>query len=110
MLPNIGFIDTYSVMIFIGVLACFILYWLFKKKHNLDKTYTIDILLLACVAIVGGILSAILFQILFDSLKGEIRGTAMTFYGGLIGGVVIFIAGYLLVVKKRYKINIIWPK
>lgn len=103
MLPKIGFIDTYSLMILIGVLACFGLFWLFKKKHNLDRTYTLDIFLLACVAISIGILSAVVFQVLFDSLKGVIRGTAMTFYGGLIGGVVIFIAGYFLILKKRYK-------
>jgi phosphatidylglycerol:prolipoprotein diacylglycerol transferase len=103
MLPNLGFIDTYSLMIMLGVLACFTLFILFKKKHNLEKNYMLDIFILACVAIIIGILSAVLFQMLFDSLKGEIRGTAMTFYGGLIGGVIIFVGGYFLVLKKRYK-------
>lgn len=103
MFPNIWFIDTYSLLIFIGIIACFILFWLFRKKYNIDKTYTFDIFLLACCAIGVGILSAILFQILFDAIKGEIRGMAMTFYGGLIGGVVTFLLGYFLVIKKRYK-------
>lgn len=103
MLPNIGFIDTYSLLIFLGVIMCFVLFWLFRKKHNISEKFTYDIFLLACVAIAVGILSAVGFQLLFDAIKGEIRGSAMTFYGGLVGGVASFIAGYFLVIKKMYK-------
>lgn len=103
MLPNIGFIDTYSVLIFIGVIVCFMLFWLFRKKHNISEKFTYDIFLLACVAIGVGILFAVGFQLLFDAIKGVIRGSAMTFYGGLVGGVATFIAGYFIVIKKMYK-------
>lgn len=103
MFPKLGFMDTYSLMIMVGIIACFILYALFKKKHNLNRNYMLDIIILACVAIGIGILSAVLFQMLFDLIKGEVRGTAMTFYGGLIGGVIIFVSGYFLILKKRYK-------
>ena len=103
MLPNIWIIDTYSLMISLGVIACFILFWLFRKKYNINKTFTYDIFILACISIAIGIVSAVLFQLLFDAIKGSIRGTAMTFYGGLVGGVVSFVTGYNLFIKKQYK-------
>ena len=102
MLPQIWIIDSYSLMIFLGVIACFILFWLFRKKHNIGEKFTYDIFLLACVAIGMGILFAVLFQLLFDAIEGAIRGTAMTFFGGLVGGVITFILGYFLVIIKRY--------
>lgn len=102
MLPKIWIIDSYSLMIFIGVIACFILFWLFGKKHNISEKFTYDIFLLACVAIGLGLGFAVLFQLLFDAIKGVIRGSAMTFYGGLVGGIATFLIGYFLVLKKKY--------
>lgn len=103
MLPYIWIIDTYSLMIFLGVLACFILFWFYRKKYNINKAFTYDIFILACISIAIGIIFAVLFQLLFDAIKGAIRGSAMTFYGGLVGGVLSFITGYFLVIKKQYK-------
>ena len=103
MLPYIWIIDTYSLMIFLGVLACFILFWLYRKKYNISKAFTYDIFILACIAIAIGIIFAVLFQLLFDAIKGAIRGTAMTFYGGLVGGIISFIIGYFVVIKKLHK-------
>ena len=102
MLPKLWIIDTYSLMIFLGVIACFILFWLYRKKHNISEKFTYDIFLLACVSIIFGIGFAVLFQLLFDAINGSIRGSAMTFYGGLVGGVVTFLVGYFLILKKRY--------
>lgn len=99
-LPKIWIIDTYSLMIFIGVIACFVLFWLYRKKHNISEKLTYDIFLLACVSIGIGLGFAVGFQLLFDAIKGAIRGAAMTFYGGLVGGVITFLAGYFLVIKK----------
>ena len=102
MLPSIWIIDTYSLMMFLGVIACFILFWMYRKKHNISEKYTFDIFILACIAIAIGIASAVGFQVIFDLIKGEVRGTAMTFYGGLVGGVISFLLGYFLVIKKMY--------
>ena len=103
MLPKIWIIDTYSLMLFLGVIACFTLFWFYSKKYNINKTFTYDIFILACISIAIGIVFAVLFQLLFDAIKGAIRGTAMTFYGGLIGGVIAFIVGYNLFIKKEHK-------
>lgn len=102
MFPKLWIIDTYSLMIFLGVIACFILFWLYRKKHNISEKFSYDIYLLACISIIFGIVFAVLFQLLFDAIKGNIRGFAMTFYGGLVGGVITFLLGYFLVIKKRY--------
>ena len=102
MLPKIWIIDMYALMIFIGVIACFFLYWKYKQKYKISDKYTFDNFFLACVSIAVGLGFAVLFQLIFDAIKGEVRGTAMTFYGGLFGGIGTFLLGYWLVIKKKY--------
>ena len=104
MLPTIWIIDTYSLMIFIGVIVCFYLYLSYAKKYNLKRKFSYDILLLACISIMIGLGSAMLFQFIFDSLKGNSTNPlfSMTFFGGLVGGVITFIIGYYLYIKKHY--------
>ena len=104
MLPNIGFLDTYSVMLFIGIIICF---WIFLKygiKNNLSRNYIYDILLMTCVVIGLGILSAFGFQRIFDVLKSNSTNGigSMTFFGGLFGGVLAFLLGYKFYIKKKY--------
>ena len=101
MLPNIWIIDMYSLMLFLGVFCCFLLFWFYGKKHNIKTDFIYNIYILACISIVAGILFAIIFQWLFDFIKGEVRGSAMTFYGGLVGGVLTFLLGFYLVIKKK---------
>lgn len=104
MLPNIGFLDTYSIMLFIGVIICFLLFFKNGVKNGLSKNYIYDILLMSCVVIGLGILSAFGFQKVFDILKeNSTNGIgSMTFFGGLFGGVIVFLLGYKLFIKKRY--------
>lgn len=107
MLPEIWIFDTYSVMILIGVIACFILLNVYGKKRRLNEKYIYDIMICGCVSIAIGLGSAALFQIVFDMLKDatSIRFGAMTFYGGLIGGIIAFILIYQFWVKKFYPEN-----
>ena len=104
MFPNIWFIDTYSVMLLMGVSCCFIFFYLYGMKHNFGKKYIYDVLLLACGAIMCGLLFAFLFQKLFDLLKENSTNSigSMTFFGGLVGGIIGFIIGYLFFIKKNY--------
>ena len=101
MFPNIWFIDTYSVMLLMGVSCCFIFFYLYGMKHNFGKKYIYDVLLLACGAIMCGLLFAFLFQKLFDLLKENSTNSigSMTFFGGLVGGIIGFIIGYLFFIK-----------
>lgn len=104
MLPQIWIFDTYSIMILLGIITCFILLWFYGKKKGLEEKYIMDIMLCGCIAIGIGLGSAAVFQIVFDLLKdaSNIRFGAMTFYGGLIGGVISFILIYQFWIKKFY--------
>ena len=104
MLPNIWIFDTYSIMLLIGVICCFYLFYKYGMKYKFGRKYTYDILLLACISILSGLIFAFLFQKLFDYLKNNeiTKAGSMTFFGGLVGGVLGFIIGYILVIKKNY--------
>ena len=104
MYPNLWIFDTYSIFLFLGVVACLFIYMKYANHMKLNKKYSYDILMLACISIILGILSAFGFQFLFDSLKENSTNPlfAMTFFGGLVGGVVTFLVGYFTVMKRRY--------
>lgn len=103
MLPNIWIFDTYSILMLLGIAACFTMLYQYFQKKGIKKRIAYSVLILACAAIVGGLVFAVLFQYLFSRLnENNTNGDfAMTFYGGLIGGAVIFILGYFLVLKKK---------
>lgn len=104
MLPKLWIFNTYSLCLVAGIAACFGLFFLYMKKYGARKAFIYDSLVLASVVILFGILSATLFQYVFNLLNGDNEFGAMTFYGGLIGGAALFIIIYLTVFKKR------WPE
>ena len=105
MLPNPLFLNVhmYGIMIAVGVLCCFATLFLMTKKLNIDPKFTDFMYYNGIAAIVIGFGSATLFQSFYNYLDnpegGFILG-GMTFIGGLIGGVVSFIAGYAIFRKK----------
>ena len=104
MYPTLWFVDTYSIFLFLGIIFCLALFVTYLKKNNINKNYMYDLLILACGSIIIGILSAALFQFIFDSIKnGKLTfDFSMTFFGGLVGGVVAFISGFFLIIRKRH--------
>lgn len=103
MLPRIWIFDTYSICLIVGVLCCFLVLYSYFKKIGVKKGYMYDVFILGSFTILFGILSATLFQYVFDLLNGVNEFGAMTFYGGLIGGVIFFIVFYQLLIYKKYK-------
>lgn len=100
-----GFIDTYSVLMLLGVVVCIAYIEFFFRKKNKNKQIMYSIEINACIAVVIGVISAILMQNLYDLIEkgSEYKWTwAMTFYGGLIGGVASFLLVYFLVQRKKY--------
>ena len=93
MLPTIWIFDMYSVMMFIGVLACLFIFDKFCKKAKEDAQFIYTIEIVAVISILFGLVSATLFQMLFDALKENSENPlfSMTFFGGLAGGVVVFL-------------------
>lgn len=105
MLPKIGFINTYGLMIAIGLIISFSIleFYLRKvKKHDVMAVTTLDMVLIA--AIVIGLGGAILVQNFYEFIKNPNDfhfSTGMTFYGGLLFGAVSFFILYFLIIRKK---------
>lgn len=107
MYPKIfGVIDSYVVMVLLGVITAIFFFVLYLIKiAKLKKIEIIDLLIVAVITIFVGIIFACLFENVYEWIKnGQIKWIwSMTFYGGLIGGVVTFILMYVFYYKKRHE-------
>lgn len=100
---------SYILMIIIGVIGCFIALIVFLKNRGYSRNTIIDVLACTCFTIAIGVVGSILFQNFYDFVKDPSNyhfTTSMTFYGGLIFGVIAFIVLFNLFVKKRNDIRI----
>ncbi len=104
MYPNDIFpgFDFYALFYLLALVSAILLLRLLGDKCGLEtKVYNLA-LGSAVAAIAGGYAASILTQSLYDWLEtGEFRfGTGMTFYGGLLGGIAVFVAVYFSVGKR----------
>lgn len=97
-----GLFTLYGLAIAIGVLCAVLVLFIFAKGRIKDSF--IDFLFYnGVVAIALGFGAATLFQSFYNYLdSGVWKWGGMTFMGGLIGGVVTFLAGYFIF-RKRLK-------
>lgn len=97
-------IHLYGVMIAIGVLACFGVLFFVGKKKGLNPSFIDFTFYTAIASIAIGFFFATLFQATYDYIQnpknGFNLGVGFTFIGGLIGGVVTFLAIYFISRKK----------
>ena len=96
-------IDLYSICFLVGIVACIAFTRIAMKKSGYSPTASDTILVIGLFAIMLGLLSAVFFQSLYDfmaqpKLGFRITGR-MTFLGGLIGGVISYVAIYLIYTK-----------
>ena len=102
MYPNLFGIEGFSMvaMILVGVIVASIIFFLFLKKEGVEKKSFLDLLIVVVFTVLVGIVFAILFENAYEAIKISSLGGiphwtwAMTFYGGLIGGVLTFILLY----------------
>ena len=97
-------IHLYGVMVAVGVIAALFLFTACAKKQGVEEKFIDFVFYNGLVAIAAGFFAATLFQGLYDYIEHPEKGFQlgnMTFLGGLIGGVVCFLAGYFLF-RKRY--------
>jgi len=112
MFPNLlGFQDSsYILFMVLGVVAAIVTCVLFVRKKGYKKSDFIDITICTCFAVVLGIIFAILFENLYEviALGANYKWVwKMTFYGGLLGGVIGFLLTYFIMLKTGYtKMNI----
>lgn len=106
MLPKIWIFDSYTLMIIIGLLFCFGYLIIYNKKRKIfSRDEVLAILINACFSIVSGLVFAVLFQNLYNLIelgKDYKFSLSMTFYGGLIGGVITFLCIYFFIQRKQY--------
>ena len=108
-----GYVTLYGIMIAIGILCCFITLTVYVKKKNVDEKIADFVFYVAIIAIALGFLSATLFQSGYTYIEDPSHGFefgGMTFIGGLIGGVGVFLIIYFSTknnIRKDYKGSLI---
>jgi len=97
----------YDLFILIGVLAAFFLADRMTQKRGFSVALQKIVIVCSLAGVVFGYGSAVLFQAFYNFMetgKFEIANdTGSTFYGGLIGGVAVFLLVYFLAGKKLCK-------
>ncbi len=100
MYPNEVFfgLTLYDIMLCVGIIACFLLFSLLADKIKLRGRLQNFSVIIGFVAIIFGFFSAMLFQAIYNIAEegGFVlsENTGVTFYGGLIGGVFVFLLLY----------------
>ncbi len=93
--------DLYSILLLVGILACMVLIRVLADRRKLRAAWQNLALFGAVIAVVLGYGGAVLFQAFYNYMEdGKFvitNSTGATFYGGLIGGTVIFIILYFVV-------------
>lgn len=100
---------SYLFLIVIGVISAiaFLIAYLKYKKHS--RNTIIDVIACTLFTVALGIVGAILFQNFYNFVKDPSNfsfSLAMTFYGGLIVGTIVFILIFQLYVAKHNDIKI----
>ena len=102
MYPNLFGIEGFSmvVMILVGVIAASVLFFIYLHKQGVEKKHYLDLIIVIVATVFVGVIFGILFENLYEAIKASSVGKiphwtwGMTFYGGLLGGVVTFILMY----------------
>lgn len=102
MYPNLFGLEGFSMtfMIILGVALAVTLLFVFLKFKKVPNKVFLDLTVVISATLVAGILFAILFENTYEAIKHAINSEpqhwtwGMTFYGGLIGGVITFILVY----------------
>lgn len=110
-------IDSYSLMIFIG-LCFFVWYFIYilEKKNSYTHEEVNKLLVFLAIGLGGALLSSLLFDFIVHKIKNPetAKFGGLTFLGGLIGGIIIFsLLIYIFMIDKRKQIlkilNLIIP-
>ena len=102
-------LTMYDIMLCLGIALCFMLFGRLADKQGIKRKIQSFVLVCGVFAVVLGYCSAVLFQALYNikSLgRFEINSnTGATFYGGLIGGALVFLILYFGIGRIVFKDN-----
>ncbi len=108
---GIEFLNTYGLMIAIGILLALLILKVFCKRFNVSQASYDFYFMTGVVSIGAGLLGAFLFQQLYNIINAVINGDPLssinwggiTFMGGLVMGVATFVVGTAIFGKTEYK-------
>ncbi|MBQ8141396.1 MAG: prolipoprotein diacylglyceryl transferase [Clostridia bacterium] len=99
-------IDLYLIFLCVAVISAIVVYRIMADKLKIEAKLQNLCIFTAVAAIIGGYYSAVFFQALYNIKKyGKFiinSNTGATFYGGLIGGAVIFLLIYFIAGKYMF--------
>lgn len=91
-------LTIYDLLLCAGIVLCFVLFGHFADKYRIKRSIQNFAIMCGVAAVVLGYGSAVLFQAFYNiGTLGRFEiteSTGATFYGGLIGGVAVFLALY----------------
>ena len=97
-----GVLDTYMVCIVVGIILCVMYFRYSCKRSGVPAADFTKYLILGAAGLALGAIGASLLQSLYDYIAGRevvIFGGGVTFYGGLIGGIIGFLVLGLIFLK-----------
>lgn len=107
-------VQYYGLCMAAGIILCFVFLYFTMQKFNYNDEAIDKMLIIGICATAFGVFMAMVVQALYDYIAnpsgGYHLGEAMTFYGGLIGGVVSFLIVwnlYVFVIAPRTKIKLL---
>ena len=90
----------YGFMVAVGVAAALFILYFFGSRKKVSEKFLDFVFYNTLAAVLGGFGSAALFQAVYDYIENPSAGFSfnggITFIGGLIGGVVVFLAVYFI--------------
>ena len=92
-------LPSYGVMMALGILSALLLFRLLSAKKKLADDTFITYGIIIVVSIALGLVGARLFQMLYNFIATGEAGDGITFMGGLVTAVVVFIISYFIAVK-----------
>ncbi len=111
-------LTLYDILICVGIILCFFVFGFLSDKRKMKVKHQKFSLVCGCFAIAAGLFSASLFQAIYnipsrggfeflfkitEDGKIELVNTGITFYGGLVGGVAVFLLIYFIFGRLFYK-------
>lgn len=106
MLPDPLFLNVhmYGIMVGVGVMAAFLILSFYCKRAGVSQKFSDFMFYNGLLSVAVGFGSAALFQAIYDYIEDPSMGFrfdgGITFIGGLIGGVVFFLAVYFIMRKR----------
>ena len=102
-------LTLYDICLCAGIIACFFIFGTLADKQGVRRRIQSFALICGVAAVTLGYGSAVLFQALYNikSLGKFVinENTGATFYGGLVGGVAVFLALYFGIGWKMFEKN-----